>query len=257
MKTSWVRQTLARGASFALLVSFIVLVPISANASADPSLPPGFVGAGNPVVVVAASVTPTPPATNTPTQTPTNTPTSTSTQTPTSTATNTPTPPAVANDLCSGAIVVTSVPYTGMESTLAATKDPGDPTPSCGNHSAAKSVWYRFTAPSDGRITADTFGSSYDTLLSVHTGTCAALTAVSGGCNDGNDDARGSQSQVTFSVVGGTTYFFMITAYSGNGGTLVFHLAFAGADPTATRTPILAVTRTPTATPTGRAPRAR
>lgn len=200
-------------------------------------------------------------ATRTGTPTITATPTITPTFTVTFTATITPTPPALANDVCSGATLVTSVPYTATQNTSTATTEPSDPSPSCGNHSAAKSVWYRFTAPGAGTIMADTFGSNYDTLLSVYTGACAALTAVPGACND--DAPATVQSQVIFNASGGTTYFFLVAAYGGVSDTLVFHLSFQAAGPTATvtvtptatstpspsSTPIAGMTHTPTPTP--------
>jgi hypothetical protein len=107
--------------------------------------------------------------------------------------------------------------------TVLATTDATDPTPSCGNHSRAKSVWYRFTAPSNGTVTVSTIGSNYDTILSVYTGACGTLSDTA--CND--DAPMTSQSQITFAVTGGTTYSFLVTAYTGNGGSLVFSLTFA------------------------------
>ena len=68
-----------------------------------------------------------------------------------------------------------------------------------GNHSVAKSVWYVFTASTASTITADTLGSSYDTILSVYTGACAALASVPGGCND--DAPLVLQSRVSFAAI--------------------------------------------------------
>jgi hypothetical protein len=70
-------------------------------------------------------------------------------------------------------------------------------------------------------MTANTFGSDYDTILSVYEGPCDGLTVLPDGCND--DDPRdGAQSQVSFQARAGTTYSFMVSAYDGDGGTLVF-----------------------------------
>jgi hypothetical protein len=135
----------------------------------------------------------------------------------------TPTNAAVAqsNDACQDAVTISAAPYAGTASTATATIATNDPFPTCGNGSRARSVWYRFTAPSTSRITADTFTSSYDTILSVYTGACGVLTAVSGACND---DAGVPQSQVSFAATAGTTYYFLVTAYNNSGGALVFHL---------------------------------
>jgi len=68
-------------------------------------------------------------------------------------------------------------------------------------------------------------GRNYDTILSVYTGACAALTSVPSACND--DAPSVAQSSVSFAATGGTTHFFLATAYNGSGGTLVFHLSTA------------------------------
>ena len=166
-----------------------------------------------------------------PTATPTarsSTPTLTFTVQP-GTATLTPTAgtptaaPSLSNDACSNATSISGAPYSDTTSTAAATIDPSDPSPSCGNHSRTRSVWYRFTAPSNGTVTANTFGSSYDTILAVFAGTCGALTPVAGGCND---DSVGLQSRVSVPVAAGTTYYFLVTSYQSTGGRLVFQLTF-------------------------------
>jgi len=135
----------------------------------------------------------------------------------------TATPTSVPNDLCGNATVITSVPYTTTMGTTGATSDSTEPLPPCGNRSRNKSVWSRFTAPSSGALTANTFGSNYDTILSVYTGTCGAFSPAPDGCND--DAGGGHQSQVSFTARAGVTYWFMVSAYSNDGGTLVFNLS--------------------------------
>ncbi len=221
---------------------------------------------------VGATATPTPTSTpapptltRTPTPSPSRTftpgpPTQTSTPgPPTATVTATPTfttaPPASPtspsgqfNDACGNAMVIAVAPFSNSMATGAATSDSTDPAPACGNHSRAKSVWYRFTAPSAGTLTANTFGSNYDTILSAYTGTCGSYTPVAGACND---DTSGAQSRLSFVASAGTTYYFLVSAYSSNGGALVFQLTFQGSGPTATSTPAApSATRTQTPSPT-------
>lgn len=225
-----------------------------------------FQGAG-PTATPTPTFTPAPP-TPTRTQTPLPTltftpgpptptfsprpPTATFTITPTFTATPpaTPTSPSgLFNDACASAMAVDVVPFSNSMRTGSATSDATDPAPSCGNHSRGKSVWYRFTAPSNGTLTADTFGTNYDTILSAYTGTCGSYTGVAGACND---DTNGVQSRIAFAAGGGTTYYFLVTAYSNNGGALTFHLTFQGVGPTATATATFTPappTSTPTQTP--------
>jgi len=153
---------------------------------------------------------------------------------------------AVPGDACSGALAVASLPYNNTEDTSAATTATNDPTPPCGNGAKHRSVWYAFTPATDLVITADTIDSDYDTILSVYTGFCGSLTSVPGACND---NAVGLQSQVSFAVSAGTTYYFMISATTTTGGTLVFNVSPA-TTPTATQTATPTSTPTATQTPT-------
>ncbi len=128
------------------------------------------------------------------------------------------------DDNCSAATVIPAAPQTDFQSTAGATTEGTDPTPPCGNGSEAKTVWYRFTAPaSGGALTVDTFGSDYDTILSAWSGVCGQFTAWPGGCND---DFGTSQSQISVPVPGGQTLYLMVSAYFGDGGSLVLHIYF-------------------------------
>jgi hypothetical protein len=128
-----------------------------------------------------------------------------------------PLPVAVppANDEFAAAEVVGSLPFAAALSTLEATTAPDDPI--CAGNSA--SVWYAYTPPISTIVTADTFGSDYDTALSAYTGSQGSLTEVA--CND--DAGAGLQSQIVFPVVAGQTYYFM-AAGLGGGGSLSFNL---------------------------------
>jgi hypothetical protein len=146
-------------------------------------------------------------------------------------------------DSCATPRDVVVFPYADTQDTSGATVAPSDPLLTCGSTSIqqAHSVWYRVVAPANGTIAADTFGSSYDTVLAAHTGTCGSLVPVPGACND---DSAGYQSEIGFPVTGGSAYLLEVTSYSTtSGGTLQLHVDFVGA---ATPTP----TATPTATPT-------
>jgi len=114
---------------------------------------------------------------------------------------------------------------------------------------AIKTVWYKFSAGGNGSVTADTIGSSYDTILTVWTGSPGNFTNVA--CNDDIIPGINIQSRVTFSVTSGTTYFLMVSAFGGQdppsvglGGKTVFNLTtsvpvggdFALSSPTAAQT---------------------
>lgn len=93
--------------------------------------------------------------------------------------------------------------------TVGATND-GD---GCGSSSFTADVWFRFVAPETRTVSVDTFGSGFDTVLSVRTG-CPG-TGFTRVCND---DASGLQSAVAFSAVIGTTYWIRVSGFDGATG---------------------------------------
>ncbi len=125
----------------------------------------------------------------------------------------------VANDLCSGAIIITNFNYTNTQSTVNASSD-GDPVPDCVD-GFGNGVWYQFTAPASGLLYVDTFGSDFDTGLAAYAGSCDALTEVA--CND---DTQGVTSQVMVPATAGATYYFLAGGYAGHTGNLMVHLNF-------------------------------
>ena len=92
-------------------------------------------------------------------------------------------PPA--NDAIASATPIAGLPFSEAISTLEATTALDDPE--CVSNDA--SVWYALTPATTAWITADTFGSDYDTTLAAYTGTPGALDEIA--CSD---DAGGSQS---------------------------------------------------------------
>src|SRR5689334_17884806 len=73
------------------------------------------------------------------------------------------------NDDFDTPVTVSALPYTNSQDTTDATTAPDDPV--CGIFGSSHTVWYRFTPSSAVAVLADTFGSNYDTTLSVYTGT--------------------------------------------------------------------------------------
>ena len=128
--------------------------------------------------------------------------------------------PAVPNDTYQKAIVIDSLPYSNTQDTVDAKSSKADPLPSCQN--VGHTVWYTFTPSTDATITADTFGSDYDTVLTVYTRSRGKFTEVA--CND--DTATNLQSEVTFNATTGTTYYIMVSACCGNdAGNLVLNVS--------------------------------
>jgi hypothetical protein len=129
------------------------------------------------------------------------------------------TPPS--NDLISGATVVSSLPFSATLDTTGATTDAVDAqaNQACGAPATNNSVWYSFTAgPGDTLLAVDTTGSTFSSGVLIATGTPGALTTQSCGP---------ITSKVA--VASGTTYYVMVFADFGPGGTL--HLSMHGSGP--------------------------
>ena len=144
-----------------------------------------------------------------------------------------------ANDSFDSPTVISAVPFSTSENTSDATSDPADPF-GCSNNG---SVWFAYTPAADETLRADTFGSSYDTVLSAWTGTAGALNQLA--CND---DFNGADSQVTVAATGGTTVYFMVGFCCGNGldggGPLTFSVETLAPPPNdnfANATPVTAL----------------
>jgi hypothetical protein len=131
-------------------------------------------------------------------------------------------PPA--NDNFASAITIGSTPYTDSKSTVEATDQSGEPAAS-GTCNGSYGIWYRYTAPSTGSVVASTTGSSFDTVLSVFTGSTVS-TLFTHACND---DYGSLQSRMPFSVVAGTTYYIRVNGYSGGRGSVQFQLSSVAA----------------------------
>jgi Secretion system C-terminal sorting domain len=115
------------------------------------------------------------------------------------------------NDVCTGAFTINCGQTITGSTTCGATLDA---VPTCGTSlNTAPGLWYTFVG--DG--TANTLslcGSGYDTKIGVFTGTCGALTCVTG-----NDDFCGTRSQVTIPAFSGTTYYVLVTGFGTASGS--------------------------------------
>jgi hypothetical protein len=118
---------------------------------------------------------------------------------------------AVTNDDFNYATAFTPAPtFSASESTVMATSSSDDPkVPACGSGAGHKSVWWKFTPNSNGRLdTISTALSDYDTLLAIWTGKRGALVPVA--CND-NASATDNTSLISnLNVKAGTTYYIEV-----------------------------------------------
>jgi hypothetical protein len=124
-------------------------------------------------------------------------------------------PPA--NDACASAIFLAdNVPVNGTN--VSSTQD--------GSASCASSggdVWYAYRPQTAATVNVSTCGSSFDTVLSVFSGACGALTEVA--CNDDN---CGLQSSLNFSAAAGQTYLIRVGGYNGRTGAFVVRAVGGG-----------------------------
>lgn len=132
-----------------------------------------------------------------------------------------PDPTAPANDDFADRIAISaqtaSATRTVTGTNVGATAEAGEPL-HARSPSARTSVWWRYTPYSSGPITITTFGSSFDTVLAVYTGSSVgALSSVTS-----NDDAGGAtlRSEVTFIGTAGTQYQIAVAGYDNATGNI-------------------------------------
>ena len=124
-----------------------------------------------------------------------------------------------ANDNFANAQPLSGTSAIAKGTNVGATKEPGEPD-HAGNKGGA-SVWYVWTPTVSGVYTADTFGSSFDTLLAAYTGTAVdALTTVA----SDDDTGTGQTSSITFTAAAGTTYHFAVDGFNGDTGAITLNL---------------------------------
>jgi hypothetical protein len=91
-------------------------------------------------------------------------------------------------------------------------------------------VWYSLVGTGT-TLTASTCtgATTYDSKISVYCGTCTSLI-----CIDGNDDACGLQSSVTWCAQAGATYLVLVHGFGGQSGTFELEIADSGTSCTPT-----------------------
>lgn len=100
------------------------------------------------------------------------------------------------------------------------------PGPTCGPADiTAPGLWYTFTGTGDDVTLSTCDQASFDTKISVFSGTCASLA-----CAGGNDDGTGCgayTSSVTIPTENGTTYRVLVHGYQENTGTFTLSMTCA------------------------------
>ena len=148
--------------------------------------------------------------------------------------------PPPANDNLANAVAITSNSFTDTKDSSGATTETSDPPPACVAGSASNgrsnSIWYQFKPASGGLANLNTFGSNFDTVLSIWTGSPGSFTPVA--CNNGvvGVGIIVATQLLNVPLTGGTTYFIMVSSFGppdpnpvALGGMSVLNFTFAPA----------------------------
>jgi len=122
------------------------------------------------------------------------------------------------NNNFNSAITVSGGQGTTNGTNIRATKESGEPNHA--SNAGGASIWYNWTAPTNGSVTTDTIGSTLDTLLAVYTGSSVgSLTSVS----SDHGSAGNGASRVVFTATSGTTYRIAVDGFNGAMGSVVLN----------------------------------
>jgi len=172
--------------------------------------------------------------------------------------------PPPLNDNFAKATNITTLTFNDVQDSSGATTETPDPVPPCvlqfsasqGNTGGQKNgvyntIWYKYTPVFSANLNVDTIGSTYDTVLSIWTGTGtteATLTATNVACNDDINPGIAIQSQLSnVSLTAGTSYYIMVSSFGppdpnpiALGGKSVFNFVYNfGLSPAPTITSLL------------------
>jgi hypothetical protein len=126
-----------------------------------------------------------------------------------------------ANDAFVSRILLSGAAASVTGSNVGATAEAAEPAHA--GYAASKSVWWTWTAPQTGRVTIDTIGSNFDTLLAVYRGT--TLASLTGVASDDDSGGNGTSS-VTINVTGGAVYQIVVDGWGGSEGSVKLNMAF-------------------------------
>ena len=136
-----------------------------------------------------------------------------------------PAPLAPANDNFTGAQTLAGCTGSITGTNIGATRETGEPSHDPGGSPGGGSVWYQWQAPSSGSITINTTGNetSFDTVLSVYTGSAVNALGAPVASNDDVQPQVITSSTVTFTATAGTIYKIAVDGWGGEGGDFVLN----------------------------------
>jgi uncharacterized delta-60 repeat protein len=122
------------------------------------------------------------------------------------------------NDMFASAANLDSIGTPGnyVDNNTGASREPGEPQIAA--NAGGASMWYTWTAPTNGTVSFDTIGSGFDTLLGVYLGNSVShLTLVA---QDDNSGGSGGTSKVTFNAIAGTVFRIAVDGSGGVQGSI-------------------------------------
>ena len=130
------------------------------------------------------------------------------------------------DDFANATVAALPLPFDNTVDTQYATRETGEPTPSCAyNGPGTRSVWYAFTPETSGSVSANIPSAAFTPVMAAYTGNAFNnLTQI--GCKIYN----GLGSLLTFRANAGTTYYLQVGYYypwEQGGGSMQFHLDVA------------------------------
>jgi len=130
------------------------------------------------------------------------------------------------NDHFANAAIISDRVATVTGNNQDATGEPGEPNHT-GNSEPINSLWWRWTAPEDGVLSLDTYGSTFDTTLGVYIGgSIGALTLIAE-----NDNFITLESELRIQVFAGQTYHIAVDGFADEVGDVTLNLEFFTIDP--------------------------
>jgi hypothetical protein len=127
---------------------------------------------------------------------------------------------APTNDSFTNRTILNGTNITAASHNLGATAEAGEPRHA--GSPPSKSVWWSWTAPSAGRVTINTQGSDFDTVLAVYSGT--ALSSLTEAASD-DQSGLNNTSKVAFNTAAGATYHVAVDGFSEATGNITLSLA--------------------------------
>lgn len=127
------------------------------------------------------------------------------------------------DDFADATVLASGLVAQGTARSTNATREIGEPAHVAGG-TPLHSLWWRYTAPFSGTLTAVTAGTNFDTVMAAYTGsTLASLQQIA----FNNDVGLGvvTTSALTLPVTADTTYFFAVDSRGAQTGSVQFGLS--------------------------------